>query len=129
MRDGDSYWGLLFIMTVSQAIGTVWMLMLSLLVSVPWSVLAYGTVRGSIELTEDKLVFSQRGFPKGRRGEIPRGEIVDLGMSATGNRMNEFEVVELRIRLRDGSDHTFFMGRDPEELNWISTQVMLRLLE
>ncbi len=130
MRGGDDYyWTMLLLMTGAQIIGTVWLLMFSAVVSVPWSVLKYGTTRGSIELQNGVLTVRQHGFPIGRTGRIQADEIVDLGMSPTGSKTNEFAILELRIRLRDGSEHTFFTGRDEDELNWIATRLTMRLAQ
>jgi hypothetical protein len=125
----DHYWFMLLIMTVAQGVGTLWLLMFSMLLSVPWSVLAFGTRRGTIELTDGRLMIRQYGFPWGKSGEMAASEIVDLGMSPTGSKTNEFSVVELRIRLGDGSEHTYFAGRDADELNWIATRLTMRLAE
>jgi len=124
-----NYWFMLLIMTLTQVVVTLWLLMFSLLVSIPWTVLAYGTVRGSIELNRERMLIRQRGFPWHRSGDYANDQIVDLGMSRTGSKTNEFEVVQLRIRLKDGSEHTFFTGRDADELNWIATRLMMRLAE
>lgn len=125
----DHYWTILLIMTVAQVLGTIWLLMFSLLLSVPWSALAYGTRRGTIELCDEILSLEQRGFPWTRRNDLPAREIADIGMSRTGNKTNDFEVLELRIRLRDGQEFTFFAGRDADELNWIATRITHRLVE
>ena len=127
LRGNAGYWELLLVMTVVQVVGTVWLLMCSLIVSIPWSVIVYGTVRGSIKLTADSLMIHQKGILRGRSRSFPVEEIADLGVSPTGSKTNNFEVVELRIRLLDGSEYTFLTGRDEQELNWISTQVMERL--
>ncbi len=122
------YWRLLLVMMAIQVIGTLWLLMFSLLVSVPWSVIAYGTLRGLINLTADTLSIHQQGIFRSRSRSFPVDQIADLGMSPTGNKTNEFKVVELRIRLLDGSEFTFLTGRDEQELSWISHQITLRLL-
>lgn len=130
MKGGaDHYWSILLAMSGAQLLGTVWLLMFSLLLTVPWEVLAYGTRRGSIELRGETLSLRQRGFPWPRREDLPAREIADIGMSPTGNKTNEFAVVELRIRLRDGRETVFFAGRDADELNWIATRITHRLVE
>lgn len=130
MEGGDGhYWLMLLLMTCAQIGGTLWLLMLSATISVPWSVFAYGTVRGSIELEDGLLDVQQKGYPMGRTGSFKAADVVDLGMSPTGSKTNGFAVLELRIRLRDGTECTFFTGRDADELNWIATRLTMRLAE
>lgn len=126
---GTAYWLVLLAMTGTQIVGTLWLLMFFMLVSIPWSVLAYGTVRGEIELRDGRLRIRQRGFPCGRSGDYAAADVVDLGMSPTGNRTNEFPVLQLRLRLKNGSEHTFFTGRDEDELNWMATRLVMRLAD
>ncbi|MGB0578939.1 MAG: DUF6498-containing protein [Limisphaerales bacterium] len=126
---GNTYWFMLLIMTLAQLLGTLWILMFSLLLTIPWSVLAFGTRRGTIELKGDRLLIRQKGFPWPRNADLPAREIVDLGMSPTGSKTNDFAVLELRIRLQNGHEHTFFAGREADELNWIATQITNRLVE
>lgn len=123
------YWLMLLLMTVAQIGGTLWLLMLSATVSVPWGVFAYGTVSGSIELADGSLQVRQKGIPIGRNARLKAADIVDLGMSPTGSKTNDFAVLELRIRMRDGAEHTFFTGREADELNWIATRLTMRLAE
>jgi hypothetical protein len=129
LRGGaDHYWILLLVMNAAQLIGTLWLLAFTLLASILWEVIAYGTRHGRITLTRDTLAIRQGGFPWPRSRDLPAHAIADIGMSRTGNKTNGFEVVELRIRMQDGREHTFFRGRDAEELCWIATRITHHLV-
>ncbi|MGY8672372.1 MAG: DUF6498-containing protein [Verrucomicrobiia bacterium] len=128
--DGGSgaYWPVLIVMTGALIAGTYLMLVVSVLASTVCSVIAYGKLRGRIVVGSATLKIHQTGVLFSRSGEFDLADIHDIGMSPTGDRTNEFSVCELRLRLEDESEHTFLTGRDPDELNWVATKIMLRLL-
>ncbi len=123
-----AYWPVLLAMTGALVAGTVLLIVASLMASTIANVITFGCTKASVIAGNGNLKIHQKGALFSRKAGFALTDIDDIGMSPTGNRTNEFRECELRLRLKDESEHTFLKGRDAKELQWIATKITDQIL-